>query len=330
MEGLKAFGFSNVEVVEAQAIQDPEFPTVAIPNPEEREAFELAIELGERKCADILIATDPDADRLGVAVRKRDGQYELLTGNQLGALLLHYIVEQKSQNGTLPANGVALKTIVTSELGRAIGEKYDVTVIDTLTGFKFISEKIEEFEQSGEFEYLFGYEESYGYLIGDFVRDKDAVQAALLTAEMAAYYKGRGKTLYEALADLFEEFGYYKEALESITLSGIEGQVKIREIMTAFREHPPKSFAGIAVEWIEDYDKQMRLNREGLEEKLVLPKADVIRLILADGSWICIRPSGTEPKCKFYFGVCGNSIEGAELLLGDLKESLMEKLSVFY
>lgn len=320
VEGLKRFGFPNVHVVQAQAVQDPEFPTVAYPNPEEREAFKLAIQHGKIENADILIATDPDADRLGIAARKQDGEYELLTGNQLGALLLHYILEQKKQRGTLPTNGVALKTIVTSELGRAIAFKYDVTVIDTLTGFKFISEKIEEFEKSNEYKFIFGYEESYGYLIGDFVRDKDAIQAALMTA----YYKRQGKTLYEALGVLFDEFDHYCEALESITLGGIEGQAKIREIMKKLREHPPESIAGIPVESIEDYQKRTRTLRDGFIMQLDLPESDVIKLTLEDGSWICIRPSGTEPKCKFYFGVCKDSAEKAEALLRNLRENFDE------
>lgn len=328
VEGLKRFGFQNVYVVQAQAVQDPQFPTVTYPNPEEHESFKFAIQLGKNEKADILIATDPDADRLGVAARKQDGEYELLTGNQLGALLLHYILEQKKQQGTLPANGVALKTIVTSELGRAIAFKYDVAVIDTLTGFKFISEKIEEFERSGEYKFLFGYEESYGYLIGDFVRDKDAVQAALITAEMAASHKRQGKTLYDALGILFDEFGHYHEALKSITLDGIEGREKIGGIMKEFREHPPESIADIPVKSIEDYQKRTRTQRDGFITQLELPESDVIKLILEDGSWICIRPSGTEPKCKFYFGVCKDSAEDAEALLRDLGESLMKCIGI--
>lgn len=323
MDGLERHGFTKSVVVKEQAIQDPSFPTVSYPNPEEREAFELAGVLGTKIGADILIATDPDADRLGVAVRNQIGQYELLTGNQLGALLLHYILEQKSFLGTLPTNGVALKTIVTSELGRAIGEHYGVNVIDTLTGFKFISEKIEEFEQNGTYSFLFGYEESYGYLIGDFVRDKDAVQAALVTAEMAAYYKGQGKTLYDALEGLFEKFGFYKEALKSITLSGIEGQTKIQDIMKHFREQRLESIAGIKVVSIEDYERQVRTNMDDTTEKLTLPKADVLKMILEDGSWICVRPSGTEPKCKFYFGVRRDSEDEAVELLVRLQEDLM-------
>ncbi|MCZ2257309.1 phospho-sugar mutase [Sporosarcina sp. G11-34] len=328
VEGLRNFGFSHVNVVSEQAVQDSSFPTVAYPNPEEREAFELAMKLGKEKDADLLLATDPDADRLGVAVKTKDGDYELLTGNQLGALLLHYLLMQKKRNGTLPENGVAMKTIVTSEFGRAAAAKFGIPTIDTLTGFKFISEKIEEFEASGECEFLFGYEESYGYLIGTFARDKDAVQAAIMTAEMAAYYKSIGKSLYEALMDLYDELGHYREALESITLTGKDGQEQIAEIMKEFRNDPPSSIAGIAVTVIEDYKAGTMRLVDGASENLTLPKADVVKYILEDGSWVCIRPSGTEPKCKIYFGVRKDSADEAEVALNALVEDIMDRVRV--
>ncbi|WP_391375644.1 phospho-sugar mutase [Lysinibacillus sp. KU-BSD001] len=304
---LREAGFINLHIVEEQAIPSGEFPTVAYPNPEEVEAFKLAIALGYQVEADLLLATDPDADRLGVAVW--DGEYKFLTGNQLGALLLNYILQTKC----IPQNAAMIKTIVTSELGTAIASKYGVTTINTLTGFKFIAEKIAEWEQTGEYAFMFGYEESYGYLAGDFVRDKDAVQMALLTAEMAAYYKAQGQTLLDVLYHLYEELGWYKEALVSLTFEGIEGQQKMASIMETFRQHPPTSFAGIAVEQMEDY----RLgNINGL------PKADVVKFMLADESWICVRPSGTEPKCKFYIGVKAQSETASMKRMEQLQASL--------
>lgn len=314
MRGLKETGFTNVSIVVEQAIQSGEFPTVAYPNPEEADAFELAIELGRQVGAELLLATDPDADRLGVAVRNGDN-YQLLTGNQLGALLLHYILQRKQQAGELPENAAMLKTIVTSEFGTAIADTFNVATVNTLTGFKFIAEKIAEWEQSGEHTFMFGYEESYGYLAGDFVRDKDAVQIALLTADMAAYYKKQGKTLLEALNSLYEELGWYKEALISLTFEGLEGQQKIASIMENFRNNSPKQFAGVEVVTVEDYSAG---NVNGL------PKADVVKFILADESWICVRPSGTEPKCKFYIGVKKESAEVSEKAIAHLKDAVMQ------
>ncbi|MBB4823666.1 phosphoglucomutase [Sporosarcina luteola] len=326
VEGLKAYGYRHVFMVNEQAIQDPDFPTVLYPNPEEREAFQLAIELGERNDADLLIATDPDADRLGIAVRTNIG-YQLISGNQLGALLLHYILNEKHKKGTLPNNGVVLKSIVTSEMGRAIAASFGVSTIDTLTGFKYISEKIEEFHVSGEFKFLFGYEESYGYLIGDFVRDKDAVQAALLTAEMAGHYHKQGISLYEKLIELYNQFGYYKESLQSITLIGIEGKEKIANIMATFRDAPPTVIAGSQVIAVEDYLTGITRKVDGQSSQLNLPKENVIKLVLEDGSWICIRPSGTEPKCKFYFAVCRDSERESTQLLAELEKEIMARVN---
>lgn len=325
--GLRNFGFTQVSVVSEQELPDPDFPTVAYPNPEERDAFKLAIQLGREQKSELLLATDPDADRLGVAVRDGEGDYQLLSGNQLGALLLHYILSQKESKGTLPRDGVVLKTIVTSELGRAIAEKFGVETVDTLTGFKFISEKIEEYRSSGTRTFLFGYEESYGYLIGDFVRDKDAVQAALLAAEMAAYLKASGKSMIDALSELYEEFGHYMESLHSITLTGKEGQEKIQRIMEAFRTEPHRFLRNSTVRCIEDYKLRSRRSADGPVETLELPEADVIKLICEDGSWVCVRPSGTEPKCKFYFGVNKPTAEEAKSTLLLLETDVMHNVN---
>ncbi|MEK4228443.1 phospho-sugar mutase [Solibacillus sp. FSL H8-0538] len=317
--GLEQFGFSNVHIVAEQAKQDGEFPTVTYPNPEESATFAMAIELGQQVEAELLLGTDPDADRLGVAVRNGE-EYKLLTGNQLGALLLHYILSTHKEHGTLPNNAAMLKTIVTSELGAAIAHSFGVTTINTLTGFKFIAEQIAEFEATGSHTFMFGYEESYGYLAGDFVRDKDAVQIALLTAEMAAYYKEQGKTLLDALDNLYKQYGHYQESLLSLTFEGIEGQQKIASIMKSFRDNPPKQFNNVEVVRVEDYQTSLA---NGVEQ-LTLPKADVLKFILADGTWICVRPSGTEPKCKFYIGVCTDSIVASEKRCDQLVRNLKE------
>lgn len=317
--GLKQFGFNEVHVVAEQAVQDGAFPTVSYPNPEEAAAFSLAIELGEKVGADLLLATDPDADRLGVAVRKGE-QYELLTGNQLGALLLNYILSTKQQAGTLPANGAMLKTIVTSELGTVIAAHYGVETINTLTGFKYIAEKIAEFEQTGSRTYMFGYEESYGYLIETFARDKDAVQVALKVAEMAAYYAVESKTLLDALEELYKQFGYYKEALVSKVFEGKDGQEQMKAILNGYRENTPTTVANIAVARVEDYLTGVATLADGSTEEILLPRENVLKFVLADGSWIAIRPSGTEPKCKFYFGVVKESLSLAENILVEFRK----------
>lgn len=315
--GLQAFGFANVHVVEAQASPDGSFPTVAYPNPEEPAAFELAMELGQKTGADLLLATDPDADRLGVAVWNGE-QYVLLTGNQLGALLLHYLLETKKEQGTLSENGAMVKTIVTSEMGAAIARKYGVETINTLTGFKYIAEKIEEFEKTGAHTFVFGYEESYGYLIEPFVRDKDAVQVAIKVAEMAAHYATKGKTLLDVLEDLYKEFGYYREALVSKVFEGKDGQVEMRALLYGLRSHLPKEIAGVPVVRVEDYLSGTALLKDGSTAALALPQENVLKFVLADESWVTIRPSGTEPKCKFYFGVVKESKEAAEKRLQEL------------
>ncbi|MGF2615169.1 phospho-sugar mutase [Rossellomorea vietnamensis] len=326
-KGLDALGYKDVHFVKEQSVPDPEFSTVKSPNPEDKAAFELAIRDGKEKDADILIATDPDADRLGVAVKDKNGEYVLLTGNQTGAVLIDYILGRKKEKNMIPANGRVFKTIVTSELGRKVAESYGASVEDVLTGFKFIGEKIKNYEESGEYQFLFGYEESYGYLIGDFARDKDAVQAVLMAVEAAAYFKQQGKTLNDALLDLYERFGYFQEGLESLTLKGKEGAEQIQSILSSFREEPLKEIKGIAVAKVEDYKTSLSTRlADGLEETISLPKSNVIKYFLEDGSWICLRPSGTEPKIKFYFSVTGESLKLSQEKLEGLKKALMEKI----
>jgi phosphoglucomutase len=321
-EGLKAFGFSHVTVVKEQELPDSNFSTVNSPNPEEHAAFELAIKYGKEIDADILLGTDPDADRLGVAVKNHDGEYIVLTGNQTGALMVHYLLNQKKEQGILPTNGAVMKTIVTSEIGRAITESFGLTAIDTLTGFKFIGEKIKEFEQTGEHTFLFGYEESYGYLIGDFVRDKDAVQSAVFVTEVAAYYKSRGMSLYDGLLEIFEKYGFYREGLVSQTRKGKDGAEEIQQMMNTFRENPPSEISGQKISTAEDYHTGVRTSGEETED-ILLPKSNVLKFILEDGSWFCLRPSGTEPKIKFYFGVIGSSISDSEEKLTQLEQGVV-------
>lgn len=321
---FSALKYKNITVVKEQELPDPEFSTVESPNPEEHAAFELAIRDGKKISADLLIATDPDADRLGIAVQNEQGDYVVLTGNQTGALLLHYILTEKRRKGTLPENGVMLKTIVTSELGSRIAEKYNVDTINVLTGFKFIAEKIQEYEKSGQYSFLFGYEESYGYLIGNFARDKDAVQAALLAAEVSAYYKSKGLSLYEALLGIYEEYGYYREGLQSLTLKGKEGAELIQKTLEEFRSKPLTALGSLRVTAIEDYLTGVRQTKDGKEEKIDLPSSNVIKYFFEDGSWTCLRPSGTEPKIKFYFGVNDNTLEDSQQKLKTLEAAFME------
>ncbi|MGF9873571.1 phospho-sugar mutase [Bacillus cereus group sp. MYBK29-1] len=325
--GLEEVGFTDVTVVKEQELPDPNFSTVKSPNPEEHAAFEYAIRDGEEIGADVLIATDPDADRLGVAVRNHDGEFQVLTGNQTGALMLDYLLSQKKENGTLPENGVVLKTIVTSEIGRTIAKAYGLDTVDTLTGFKFIGEKIKQYEESGQYEFQFGYEESYGYLIRPFCRDKDAVQSVLFACEVAAYYKSQGKTLYDGLLEVFEKYGFFREDLVSLTLKGKDGAEQIQEMMATFRENPPKEVAGLTVVAVEDYKASIITSlQDGHKEEIHLPKSNVLKYQLEDGSWFCLRPSGTEPKIKFYFGVQDNSLQNSEQKLLTIKEDIMNRL----
>lgn len=323
---LKEVGFENVTLVKEQITPDPNFTTVKSPNPEEHAAFEYAIRYGKEIDADVLIATDPDADRLGIATKDENGEYIILTGNQTGALMLHYLLSQRKD---IPSNALLLKTIVTSEFGQVIAASFGVKTIDTLTGFKFIGEKIKEYEQTNEFSFLFGYEESYGYLIKPFVRDKDAVQATILAAEIATYYKTKGMTLYEGLNSLYESYGFYLEGLKSLTLKGIEGTEKIQQILTNYRVNPPVSINGLKVVTVEDYKLQEKtLLETGAKEQIKLPKSNVLKYHLEDGSWVCLRPSGTEPKIKFYFGIVGENREDSYQKLDRLQKSFMEKIEL--
>ncbi|REJ08812.1 phospho-sugar mutase [Halobacillus trueperi] len=323
-KGLEQSGFTSIHIVEEQAKPDPEFSTVASPNPEEHQAFEMAIEQGKAIGADLLMATDPDADRLGIAVPNEKGEYVVLTGNQTGALLLDYILGQSEQ---LPKNGLLIKTIVTSEFGRVIANSYGIRSLDTLTGFKFIGEKIREYEQSGEHTFMFGYEESYGYLVKDFARDKDAVQAAVLAAEVGAHWKNQGKTLLDALDELYEKHGYFLEDLQSMKLEGKSGTEQIQAIMDDFRNAEIKEAGGKKVVAIEDYATTIRKHvQNGTEEEIDLPTSNVVKFILEDDCWFCLRPSGTEPKIKFYYGVKSGTRKESEELLAAVKATVNERL----
>jgi phosphoglucomutase len=313
---LEAIGFTHVHVVPEQEQPDAEFSTVKSPNPEEREAFTLAMKLGKELNADILIGTDPDCDRMGAVVQDRNGEYVVLSGNQSGAIMIHYLLSQLKEAGKLPDNGVVVKTIVTSEMGATIAHHYGAEVVNTLTGFKYIGEKMTEYEKSGEYTYLFGYEESYGYLAGNYARDKDAVLASMLIAEAGAYYKGQGKTLYEVLEELYEQFGYFQERLVSRTLKGKDGLAQIQSKMADWRNQPPQEIGGVRVKEMLDYS----LGLNGL------PQENVLKFMLEDGSWFCLRPSGTEPKIKVYFAVRGGTLMGAEEQISKLIEVVMVRV----
>ncbi|QGR81580.1 phospho-sugar mutase [Enterococcus gallinarum] len=323
-KALKQAGFEQFIIEPSQAVADPNFSTVKSPNPEEHSAFEYAIALGEKEDADLLIATDPDADRLGAAVRMPDGNYQVLTGNQLGALMIRYILEAHKNAGTLPENAAVLKSIVSSELPTAIAQSYDVEMVNVLTGFKFIAEKIQQYETDHSHTFMFGFEESYGYLVKPFVRDKDAIQALVLLAEVAAFYKQSDKTLYDGLQDIFEEYGYYAEKTISVTMSGMEGAAKITALMKTFREKAPSVFAGIPVVQTEDFKELTRVGLDGHMQKMTTPPSDVLKYTLEDESWIAVRPSGTEPKIKFYIGVKGNSSEDAANKIAELEAAINE------
>ncbi len=321
---LKEVGFKNVLVVKEQELPDSEFTTVKSPNPEERDAFKLAIELAKKEDTDLIIGTDPDSDRVGVVVRSSSGEYMVLTGNQTGCLLLEYILSQKKAMGDLPANGFVVKTIVTSELSRKIASNYHIELIEVLTGFKFIGEKIKEFDETGLKKYLFGFEESYGYLAGTFARDKDAVVASMLIGEMAAYYKCRGMSLYEGLQEIFQKYGYFVEGITSFTLEGKEGVEKINGAMDAMRQHKSADFGGLRVAAIRDYQtRETFITETGENKALDLPVSNVLYYELEDGSWFCIRPSGTEPKIKIYYGVSESSLEKAQQKLEHIKEMVI-------
>ena len=311
---LKELGFENVYVVKEQELPDGDFPTVSYPNPEAAEAFELGLKLAKEVDADLVLATDPDADRLGVRVKDKNGEYHDLTGNMSGCLLANYEISQKKAiNGSLPEDGALIKTIVTTNLADAIAKGYGVKLIEVLTGFKFIGQQILGFEQSGKGSYLFGFEESYGCLIGTYARDKDAIVATMALCEAAAYYKTQGKTLWDAMIEMYEQFGYYKDAIQSVTMKGIEGLQKIQEIMNSLRQNPPKEFAGHKVVAVRDYKADTITDVATGEVKPTgLPNSNVLYYELTDDAWVCVRPSGTEPKVKFYYGVKGTSLADAD------------------
>ncbi len=319
-ETLKLLGFNDVSIVASQEKPNGDFPTVKSPNPEEKEALSIGIELAERINADIVIGTDPDADRVGVAVKNSKGVFELLTGNQIGALLTHYLVSNKED---INAKDVVIKTIVTSELGANIAKSYGATVLDTLTGFKFIGEKIKEFEEQNNYNFLFGYEESYGYLTGTFVRDKDAVISSILIVEMAAVYKAQGLNLLEVLDKLYKDYGYYTDALESFRFEGIAGQNKIKSLVDKFRDIEELKKMSFDIVAVEDFKRQEKINlKTNFAEKIKLPIANVIKIYLSDQSWFAVRPSGTEPKLKIYYSANASSLAASCLKMKELKNKV--------
>lgn len=311
-KALRQAGFEDFTMVPKQAMPDPEFPTVEHPNPEFTEAFDLAIKLGKSQKADLLVAVDPDADRLGAAVRQPDGEYELLTGNQIAALMLNYILTARKKAGNLPANGALVKSIVSSEFAAKVAADFGIETINVLTGFKFIAEQIQHFEETNEHSFMLGFEESYGYLIRPFVRDKDAIQSLVLLAEVAAFYKKQGKNLYDGLQELFEKYGYFAEKTIALTFDGIEGAQEIKDLLAKFRQELPTDFAGYKVIAAEDYQASSRQDAEGNVTTINLPKSNVLKYFLEDGTWIAVRPSGTEPKIKFYIGTQGTSEADAQ------------------
>ncbi|HEM3602905.1 TPA: phospho-sugar mutase [Streptococcus suis] len=321
---LAQAGFESVQVVEAQATADPDFSTVASPNPESQAAFALAEELGREVGADVLLATDPDADRVGVEVRQADGSYWNLSGNQIGAIIAKYILEAHKQAGTLPANAALAKSIVSTELVTKIAESYGATMFNVLTGFKFIAEKIQEFEEKHNYTYMFGFEESFGYLIKPFVRDKDAIQAVLIVAEIAAYYRSRGMTLADGIDEIFKEYGYFAEKTISVTLSGKDGAEQIKAIMAKFRDNSPAQFNATDIAVFEDFALQTKTDKAGNIEKLTTPPSDVLKYTLADDSWFAVRPSGTEPKIKFYIATVGETLAEAEEKIANIEKEINE------
>lgn len=319
---LAQAGFEKVIIVDAQAQPDPDFSTVKSPNPESQAAFALAEELGRQHHADVLLATDPDADRLGVEIRQADGSYLNLSGNQIGALIAKYILEAHKQAGTLPANAALAKSIVSTELVTKIAESYGATMFNVLTGFKFIAEKIQEFEDTGNHTYMFGFEESFGYLIKPFVRDKDAIQAVLLIAEIAAYYRSRGLTLADGLDEIYKEYGYFAEKTISVDLAGIDGAAQIKAIMAKFRENSPREFNSTAVALFEDFAKQTATAQDGTVTALTTPPSDVLKYTLTDDSWFAVRPSGTEPKIKFYIATVGKDLTDAQTKIANIEDQI--------
>ena len=319
---LAQAGFDSVQVVEAQATADPDFSTVKSPNPESQAAFALAEELGRQVGADVLVATDPDADRVGVEVLQKDGSYLNLSGNQIGAIMAKYILEAHKNAGTLPENAALCKSIVSTDLVTKIAESYGATMFNVLTGFKFIAEKIQEFEEKHNHTYMMGFEESFGYLIKPFVRDKDAIQAVLVVAELAAYYRSRGLTLADGIEEIYKEYGYYAEKTISVTLSGVDGAEQIKAIMAKFRNNAPKEWNATAITVVEDFKAQTATAADGTVTNLSTPPSDVLKYTLADGSWIAVRPSGTEPKIKFYIAVVGETNEESQAKIANIEAEI--------
>ena len=319
---LAQAGFDSVQVVEAQATPDPDFSTVKSPNPESQAAFALAEELGRQVGADVLVATDPDADRVGVEVLQKDGSYLNLSGNQIGAIMAKYILEAHKNAGTLPENAALCKSIVSTDLVTKIAESYGATMFNVLTGFKFIAEKIQEFEEKHNHTYMMGFEESFGYLIKPFVRDKDAIQAVLVVAELAAYYRSRGLTLADGIEEIYKEYGYYAEKTISVTLSGVDGAEQIKAIMAKFRNNAPKEWNATAITVVEDFKAQTATAADGTVTNLTTPPSDVLKYALADGSWIAVRPSGTEPKIKFYIAVVGETNEESQAKIANIEAEI--------
>ncbi|AUM64517.1 phosphoglucomutase [Brevibacillus laterosporus] len=327
---LRKIGFLHVHSVPEQEQPDPNFSTVKSPNPEEKETFELVIAIAQEKHADLAIVTDPDCDRVGVAVRNREGEFEYPSGNQIGALLLEYLISVRKRRGLLPDRSTVVTTIVSSELGSVIANKYGVDTIKTLTGFKYIAEQIRLFEEHSGYQFLFGYEESYGYLASTAVRDKDAVMATMLICEMAVFYKQQGKSLLDVLADLFTEHDYFLDDLEFRMLKGKKGVERIQAIMEEWRSNPPAKVGEKDIVEISDYLKQITYETtSGKETVIQLPKENVLQYRLEDGSWFCLRPSGTEPKIKVYFSVRAPSFQEAARILETIKSAVMEQIDSF-
>ena len=319
---LDQAGFTGLQIVSEQAVPDGDFITVKSPNPEEAGAFEYAIRLGEETKADVLLATDPDADRMGAAVRQPDGTYQVITGNQIAAILLDYLLFAHQKAGTLPTNAAAVKSIVSSELPTVIAKHYGAKMVNVLTGFKFIAEQIKNYEETNAHTFMFGFEESYGYLVQPFVRDKDAIQAVLLLTEVAAHFKSEGKTLYDGLQALYEKYGYFLEKTISVTVQGLEGPAKIKALLDGLRKEVPSNFGGIKVALAQDFAVNQQVDAQGVVSEIGLPTSNVLKYILEDGSWIAVRPSGTEPKIKFYMGVKAATQEEAEEKLAKFQKDL--------
>ena len=321
---LKEVGFNKVTVVPEQEMPDGNFPTVGYPNPEDPKAFKLALALGEAKNADVVLATDPDADRLGVYAKdSKTGEYMSFTGNMSGMLIAEYILDQKKAKGQIPSNGALVKTIVSTNLADVVAEEYNLKLIEVLTGFKYIGEQIKWFEEQNSYEYMFGFEESYGCLVGTHARDKDAIVAVLMLCEAAAYYKKQGLSLWDQMLNIYEKYGYFKETLVSIEKKGIEGIAEIKAMLDNLRANPPKEIGGYKVLEARDYDNDVIVYADGHSGPTGLPKSNVVYYSLEDNAWCCARPSGTEPKIKFYMGVKGKSFEDANEKLENLKNSMM-------